>query len=571
MLEILDASICIVIAGETVFSCKLYICVMALVALLSLICFIVRRYTSVDSISHSYHQVLQQNHILFTVYNLIPDMVFVKDLNGAYIGCNTAFGKFVGRSREEILGSNDRALFNLSLDAAEKFIADDRKTLESGRTNVIEEEITYPDGSKRIVETIKLPLRQQGRLTGLIGISRDITARKKAKQEAIDANRAKSFFLAQMSHELRTPLNAILGMSRIASRNLPEHMENRSKVFDAIEEIRIASSHLLKIINQILDISAIEFGKFKLSLMPHTLASLYAEVNAIAVPLCREQNIVYEHNAADWHEEALLYDQTRLSQVIINLVGNAVKFTQEGGCVTFSCRLREESPTHAVLDFSVTDTGVGMTEKQLQHLFRPFEHGSYAGNAKQTNTGLGLSISQGFIRAMGSEISVDSTLGSGSVFSFSLRLEKHVYVEQEEAEEPCESLPDLHGHRILIVDDVEINRIVVREVLEEVGATTEEASDGAMALKMYQDAGAEHYSLILMDVQMPVMDGYESARSIRELEGRQEQHVPIVAMTAHAYAEDIKAALESGMNGHLAKPIELAELSRLLTILLKRK
>ncbi|MDO5484587.1 MAG: response regulator, partial [Desulfovibrionaceae bacterium] len=520
-----------------------------------------------QQLSEGYHSIERRLHLLHTVCDMVPDLLFVKDTNGVYLLCNEAFTKFVGKPRDEIVGSTDKAIFNLDDATIEKFIADDRKTIEANETNVIEEELTYPDGSKYIVETIKLPFfDKQNNAAGIVGIARDMTERKKAKQEAIEANRAKSFFLAQMSHELRTPLNAILGMGRIAKGCL----DDRQKADHAISEILTASSHLLKIINQILDVSAIEFGKFKLSIAPHWLSSLYDEVNAIAMPLCREHNIKYEHSQTGSVDMPLQFDQTRLAQIIINLIGNAVKYTKSGGSVSFSCHVCEETERHVTMTFSVADTGQGMTEEQIRRIFRPFEHSHYSTHLKQGNSGLGLSISQGFVQAMGGEISVTSSLGVGSTFSFTLCLEKHFFIElSDDVEESgSEALPDLHGHRVLVVDDVEINRIVINELLQDAGAVTEEAADGAAALEMFQKSEAGYYSLILMDVQMPVMDGYECASRIRELPSGYAQHVPIVAMTAHAYAEDIEDALQNGMNGHLAKPIEIAELSRVLTMCL---
>jgi len=508
------------------------------------------------------YQTLKERHFLLShIYDLIPDLIFSKDLDGKYTSCNTAFEKFIGAKEETLVGHKDSDFFH-DIDMANKFIDDDKKVISSRKKRIIEEEIVYPDGTRTTVETIKLPLYHNDQALGLVGISRDVAARKKAEDDALASSRAKSFFLAQMSHELRTPLNAIIGMSQTARNNL----DNREKLAFALPEILSASRHLLNVINQILDMSMIEHGKLKLNPVYYRTKDAFAEVNTIILPICQQKGITYISNFDDCPNTSLYFDNTRLSQVVINLLGNSIKFTPSGGTVTFSFTIPEEYEDHVLGEFVVTDTGIGMTEEQILKVFSPFDQADDSIHSKYGGTGLGLAISQAIIRLMGGEIEVKSSPGKGSTFRFVVRMQKSG--EQPAPVQEREKADiRLQGKRILLVDDVEINRIIVAEAFSGTGVLIDEAQDGEEALARFQGAGTGYYSVILMDVQMPRMDGYEATRRIRALDNPYAREIPIIAMTAHAYAEDEANAKAAGMTEHIAKPIDIEELRQTVSAL----
>jgi signal transduction histidine kinase/CheY-like chemotaxis protein len=372
------------------------------------------------------------------------------------------------------------------------------------------------------------------------------------------ASRAKSEFLARMSHEIRTPMNAIIGMTRIARKSA-----DREKIMKSLDEIGAASSHLLDLLNDVLDMSKIESGKFVLSHEGFSLIKTMEETANFIALRCRDKDIKFVTNYTDLPGVSVFGDKLRLKQILINLLGNAVKFTPEGGEIDFRLENRMETDTMIGVTFTVTDTGIGMTEEQVSRLFTAFEQTDSAIVARYGGTGLGLAISQNLVSMMGGEISVKSRKGEGSVFYFTLNFEKSGE-DMEPRNIAGNSLPDLQGKRILLVEDIEINRIIMAELLSDTHLAMDEAEDGQEALKKFSASPEGYYDLIFMDVQMPNMDGYESTRLIRALPRPDAKTVPIIAMTANAYREDISRALESGMNGHLAKPIDLEAVSRML-------
>jgi len=381
------------------------------------------------------------------------------------------------------------------------------------------------------------------------------------RQEAEAASIAKSAFLANMSHEIRTPLNAVIGMALIARKSA----ENE-KTISAIKEIETASMHLLGVLNNILDMSKIEAGKFELILEAFPLKNTMGEVEILIRQRCREKNITLNVDYEDLKNQQIMGDQLRLKQILINLLGNAVKFTPENGTIVFSLDITEESDKNLKIRFLVSDNGIGMSDDQISKLFQTFNQTDSSIFNRFGGTGLGLSISQNLAKMMGGEITVKSEPGKGSSFEFSLAFTKAG--EYDDSEAMLEILPDLSGKRILVVEDVEINRIIITELLEETKVKIEEAADGNAAVSLFNEKPPNYYDLIFMDIQMPVMDGYEATRCIREAETKQPGHsgnVPIIAMTANAFREDIEKALASGMNGHIAKPIDINEVMYVLS------
>jgi CheY-like chemotaxis protein len=324
-----------------------------------------------------------------------------------------------------------------------------------------------------------------------------------------------------------------------------------------------ASVHLLAILNDVLDMSKIESGKFVLTHEPFLLHTAMIEVANIIAPRCREKRIRFLTNVKDLPDTAVLGDKLRLKQVLINLLGNSVKFTPEEGRLALAVNIDYEGAEDITVTCRVTDSGIGMTDEQLGKIFKPFEQADTSIAARFGGTGLGLSISQNLVNQMGGAITVKSSQGKGSSFCFTITLEKTEYT-QEDLNPVGDAMPDLSGKRILLVEDVDINRMILIELLEDTHVEIDEASDGKIALDKFAASELGYYDLIFMDVQMPNMDGYEATLQIRALDRSDAKLVPIVAMTANAYREDIDKAQSVGMNGHVAKPIDLSAVMRTL-------
>jgi len=381
------------------------------------------------------------------------------------------------------------------------------------------------------------------------------------RKEAEAASKAKGAFLANMSHEIRTPLNAVIGMALIAQKNA-----ETKKTLSAIKEIETASVHLLGLLNNVLDMSKIESGKFELIHESFSLKTAMDEVVNLITLRCMEKNIRLETNLENIKNYRVMGDKLRLNQILINLLGNAVKFTAKDSIVIFSLKVPEENKETVKIQFIISDNGIGMSEEQMGRLFQSFSQADPGIFNQYGGTGLGLSISQNLAEMMGGHITVKSKPGEGSTFEFTLCFP---LVEEKQAMVTGEITPNLSGKRILIVEDVQINRFILTELLADTNAEIDEVSDGEAAVAVFCEKPHNYYDLILMDIQMPIMDGYEATRRIRAIEAEiikkkkiqgnkgPYRQIRIIAMTANAYKEDIEKAFASGMDGHLAKPIDI--------------
>lgn len=394
-------------------------------------------------------------------------------------------------------------------------------------------------------------------------------ALEKALALAEEANRAKSDFLSAMSHDIRTPLNAVMGMTALAVA----HLDDRDRVADCLQKISISSKHLLSLINDILDMSKIEQSKVSLNRMAISLPELLEQLAAIVTPQAKAAGLRFETRIKGIRHEQFYGDLLRINQILLNLLSNAVKFTPEGGRVEFVAEeLEPIRPLFVRYRFTVSDSGIGMPPEFLAHLFEPFTRSRKTEQVE--GTGLGLSITKKLVDLMEGRISVESESGKGSVFQIELECEIAEPVlgslqQMAQAEASGTGKESLFaGRRFLVAEDNAINAEILNELLTMFGAETVVKSDGAQAVRAFRDVPHGTYDAVLMDIQMPVMNGYEATRAIRELNRLDAATIPIVAMTANAFAEDVQASLDAGMNAHVAKPIDIEMLRTTLNAVL---
>jgi signal transduction histidine kinase/CheY-like chemotaxis protein len=407
------------------------------------------------------------------------------------------------------------------------------------------------------------------------------------KKKADEASSAKGDFLAQMSHEMRTPMNAIIGMVTISktATSLEEYRSNMTRIEDA-------SKHLLGVINDILDMSKIEAGKLDLLEEPFVFSEMIASVVAIHQFRFDEKRQHVEVHIDDRIPYVLNGDRQRLAQIVANLLSNAVKFTPEGGSITIDATLLNAGETQrdsaiegtsentiegpCIVQINISDTGIGITKEQQSRLFHSFEQANNSTSREYGGTGLGLAISQRIARAMGGDITVESQPGKGSRFSITAQLEPvadgitSILNEARGQGDGAKTAGVFKGRTALLVDDVEINREIAEALLEPTGLTLVHAGNGQEALDAFA-AQPDAFDLILMDIQMPVMDGYDTTRLIREMDVPSAKRVPIIAMTANVFKEDVEKSLACGMDAHLGKPLDPDEMIRVIQKSLLKK
>ncbi|MEZ5541976.1 MAG: PAS domain S-box protein [Pseudomonadota bacterium] len=623
-------------------------------------------------LAHSEHA----RTLLRSLNDTIPDLVWLKDPDGIYLACNRAFEGLYGVPETSLLGHSDYDF--VSRELADFFRANDRAALAAGSPSVNEEWLTFAaTGYRGLFETIKTPLKTEaGKVLGVLGIARDITARKAAedalraseerfelamraandglwdwdmqsgavyysprwksmlgyaddelenafstwerlvdaddrqrtlamiehciasisegfvtefrmrhrqghwvhilsraimvrdsagkplrmvgthvdiserkaaeqavveKEKAEAADQAKSQFLANMSHEIRTPLNGVLGLAKMGERGVTPEM-----ALELFRKIGIAGKHLLHVVNDILDFSKIDAGKLTVEKHPFLLVNSVHNAANLVRNQAEDKHLSLALHLEDGLPEWVEGDALRLEQILANLLSNAVKFTNHGR-ITLAV-----STAHERLLFRVTDTGIGMTESQLSRLFKPFEQADNSTSRRFGGSGLGLAISYSLARLMGGALQAGSQPGAGSEFTLSLPLIPTHGVVEQDSPIHVHAGARLQGLRLLAAEDVEINRLVLAEMLEREGASVSFAENGCKALAALKDRGASGFDAILMDVQMPDMDGYEATRQIRLLAPA----LPVIGLTAHALAEEREKCFASGMADHVSKPFD---------------
>ena len=383
-----------------------------------------------------------------------------------------------------------------------------------------------------------------------------------AAEEAEAANKAKSAFLLSISHDIRTPMNAIIGFTNIAL-----HQNAVSDIHDSLEKVQQSSSHLLSLLNDVLDFSRIESGKVTISPEPVDITQLTDNVQAIMNGLLSNRNLKFEVHQEIPKNQYVLANVARIREVLVNLLGNAVKFTKDGGKITLDISSYPGADEkHIITRYVVRDNGIGMSEEYQKKLFDPFSQEDDANARTQyKGTGLGMAITKKYVDMMGGSISVESKKGVGSTFTVEIPLELTEQVIQSEQKQHLHR--DLTGIHVLMAEDNDLNAELATIMLEDAGMTVTRASDGKEVVDLFKNHPRGTYDLILMDIMMPNMDGHQAAKAIRALgiERSDAVTIPIIALSANAFIDDIQESLDLGMNAHISKPINMEELIDTIT------
>ncbi len=401
------------------------------------------------------------------------------------------------------------------------------------------------------------------------------------KERAEEANKAKSTFLSNMSHDIRTPMNAIVGYLNIAKdlhktcercpryKNEPCPENIPEKMFGYLNKIDASSQHLLALINDVLEMSRIESGKMELELDDMNIVTALEEVHDMFATQMAGKKISFSVDANEVSNKFVVCDKNRLNRVLLNLLSNAYKFTPEGGSISVRLKQTGGSDTVGSYELHVKDSGIGMTPEFAAKVFEAFERERTSTVSKIQGTGLGMAITKSIVDLMGGTIKVITAPGEGTEFVINVEFKIAENMQEEVAENSeAAQVVNFEGKKILLTDDIEVNREIAKMLLESEGFIVDTACDGKDAVEKIAASKAGDYDLILMDIQMPIMNGYDAARAIRALEDKKLAQIPIIAMTANAFSEDVKNALNAGMNAHIAKPIDvpnmLATLAKIL-------
>ena len=550
---------------EALLICVVYFFVMILTAV----------YEYIHNIKENW--LARQDSYLNMVFDNSPDIIILLDKDIRMLYCAKVFLEKTGiESFEEIRNTNYRQVFSRFTDPEnlKDIINYFVSAREAKKPITFEKTLDFGNNEQmRHYEICFTPMFDANKVfQGAFILFHDMTDIIEAKKRTEQASQAKTNFLANMSHEIRTPLNAIIGMTAIGKAS-----DDPMRKDYCLERVENASAHLLGIVNDILDMSKIEENKFDLLYTEFNFSEMIQKVVNIFEFRIKERSLNLSVEQDHSIPARIICDEQRLAVVITNLMGNAIKFTPEGGDITLSIRrLMSQEEAYCVLEINVSDTGIGISKEQQEKLFRPFVQVDSSIARKFGGTGLGLAISKAIVELMHGEIRIESEENKGSSFIFTIRAGIPDESTQEAPFQNAKQLPgldtdeqpDYSGKKIMLAEDIEINREIVVTVLEPLGLEILEAGDGQQAYNLF-NANSDSIDLIFMDIHMPGIDGYEATKLIRASKHPKAKNIPIIAMTANVFKEDIERCLAAGMNGHIGKPLNfnavMAVLKKYLT------
>ena len=503
---------------------------------------------------------------LFSKLSINVDDVFLmvnaKNLRVEYVSPNIE--KLTGIPEQNVLNDIHELEHLIRMDESVYILDQLSEVLPGEQREWDREYIHQKTGEKLWFRVVVFCTDIQGEKKYILDLS-DRTKDKKINQKLEDAvhtaenaNRAKTTFLNNMSHDIRTPMNAIIGFTNIALKQEP-----KPEVRNCLNKISNSSEHLLTLINDVLDISRIESGKVKFVPIPVDIRTVADTVLGIMQGFLHDRSIEFRTNLAMTETPYVLADAVRIREVLVNILGNAVKFTEDGGSIEFDTSYHPgEDDRHMMVRYRVADTGVGMTEEFTEHIFDEFSQEESSARTQYKGTGLGMAITKRYVDLMSGTICVESEKGRGSTFIVEIPLELTDGENVQKQELPM-AKADLSGVKVLLAEDNELNAEIAIVQLEELGIQVTRAADGKEAVKIFEENSPETFDLIFMDVMMPEMNGYEATAAIRAIKKSPDaRRIPIIAMTANAFAEDVQASLDAGMNGHIAKPIVMDEVKK---------
>jgi len=508
-----------------------------------------------EEVVRKYEVALVQNQDrLQSILDNATSLIYVKDLEGKYLLINKQFKEVLNVTESEVIGKTDFHFTNP--EQAKIFNETDEQVIRTCKPVELEEIIETPVGKHTILIT-KFPLiNAQNKVYGISGIATDISERvhqlkelKQAKKIAEDAKRLQEQFLANMSHEIRTPMNGIQGMTDLLlDTSLTE------KQHDFAKTIKRSADNLVVIINDILDFSKIKAGKLTIEKIDFDLKEVIENITAVFSHRVKEKNLVFSVNVGEGIPSTLKGDPYRLNQILVNLIGNAIKFTHEGS-VNVNIALQEKNDSGITLDFSISDTGIGIKNDMINEIFESFTQASVETSRKYGGSGLGLSITKQLLEMQKGKISVDSKINKGTTFYFSI---PYGYSKSNHQSISIgKKLKDYHGFlegkKFLVAEDNKVNQKVIENVLQKGGAIADIANNGLEAINFLKEK--RDYDIIIMDLQMPEMDGYAATKYIRNV---MNISIPIIAMTASALKGEKSKCIEMGMNDYLTKPFEFS-------------
>ena len=505
---------------------------------------------------------------LFSKLSINVDDVFLmmdaNDLRVEYVSPNIE--KLVGISEQQVL-SDIHEIEHLIRTNESVHILDQLSTVLPGEQREWAREYTHQKtGEELWFRVVVFCTDIQGEKKYILDLS-DRTKYKKINQRLEDAvhtaenaSRAKTTFLNNMSHDIRTPMNAIIGFTNIAMKHDP-----KPEVKNCLQKIGESSDHLLTLINDVLDISRIESGKIKFAPIPVDITAVADMVLSIMQGFLANRNLIFRTNLAIAETPYVMADAVRIREVLVNILGNAVKFTEDGGTIGFEASYHPGGDDrHIMVRYRITDTGVGMTEEFLEHIFDEFSQEENGARTQYKGTGLGMAITKRYVDLMGGTISVDSKKGNGSTLTVELPMELTDESNVQKQELPAANA-NLMGVKILLAEDNDLNAEIAVVQMEELGIQVTRVSDGKEAVKTFADNPPDTFDIIFMDIMMPKVNGYEATEAIRAMQDHPDAHrIPIIAMTANAFAEDVQASIDAGMNGHLSKPIMMEEIVKVI-------